>query len=72
MSNRFLTRSYQLLLHAYPKQTRKERGQVELDTLLGVSKPNQFLPRIAELAPSPEKVSMSAFGAQQGIRRSKF
>ena len=48
MSNRFLTRSYQLLLHAYPKQTRKERGQVELDTLLGVSKPNQFLPRIAE------------------------
>ncbi len=43
-----LKRAYQFLLHAYPRQVRLERGSVELDTLLGVSKPNQFLPRIAE------------------------
>ena len=48
MSNQLLTRTYQLLLHAYPRETRTERGQVELDTLLAVSKPNQRLPRIAE------------------------
>jgi hypothetical protein len=48
MSNQFLRRTYKFLLHAYPRETRTERGSVELDTLLGVSKPNQFLPRIAE------------------------
>jgi hypothetical protein len=48
MRNRLLTRTYQFLLHAYPRETRTERGSVELDTLLAVSKPNQRLPTIAE------------------------
>jgi hypothetical protein len=48
MSNQFLKSTYQFLLHAYPRETRAKRGQVEIDTLLGVSKPNQCLPRIAE------------------------
>jgi hypothetical protein len=43
-----LKRAYQFLLHAYPRQIRLDRGAVELDTLLSVSKPNQRLPKIAE------------------------
>jgi hypothetical protein len=48
MSKQLLMRAYQLLLQAYPQETRAKRGQVEFDTLLEVSRPNQFLPRIAE------------------------
>lgn len=45
---RSLKRAYQFLLHAYPREIRSQRGVVELDTLLSVSKPNQHLPKIAE------------------------
>jgi hypothetical protein len=48
VSSTLLKRTYQLLLCAYSKGTRAERGAVELDTLLSVSRPNQRLPKIAE------------------------
>jgi hypothetical protein len=42
-----LRRSYELLLMAYPKETRKAH-QDQLDLLLEVSKPNQLLPDVGE------------------------
>jgi hypothetical protein len=48
MGARSLASAYRLLLKAYPKAVRKQRGVVELDTLLSVSKPNQRLPNTAE------------------------
>ncbi len=48
MTDEYLRRAYQLLQHAYPARRRRERGEVELDTLLAVSRPGQRLPRLAE------------------------
>ena len=48
MSTRLLSFAYQLLLRSYPAQTRAERGPVELDTLLAVSRPAQRMPKFRE------------------------
>ena len=48
MTQKYLRRAYQLLQHAYPARTRRERGEVELETLLAVSRPGQRMPRLAE------------------------
>jgi hypothetical protein len=47
-STQSLKRAYQFLLHAYPSGVRSDRGVVELDTLLSVSRPNQRIPKMAE------------------------
>jgi hypothetical protein len=46
--SKVLKRAYQFLLLSYPTVTRTERGSVELDTLMEVSRPNRVLPRFGE------------------------